>query len=89
MRRLSELRLLHHFITSVSPTLPTSHPEQQPNIWATSVVDLALQPEYTFLLHTVFAISALHWTVINSIAHSSFDEDDPWSCPSMNGVPDE
>ena len=87
MRRLSELRLLHHFINNVSPTLPTSFPDLQPNMWATSVVDLALQPENAFLLHAVFAISALHWTVINSLNTSTID--DPWTPPNMDSPPDE
>ena len=90
MRRLSELRLLHHFITNVAPTLPTSHPDQVPSMWATSVVDLALQPENAFLLHAIFAIAALHWTVINSL-HTIENgiENDPWTPPCMSSAPDE
>lgn len=52
----NELELLHHFTISTAMTLTVR--EDQEQIWQVSVPQLALQ--YSFLMHGIFAISALH-----------------------------
>ena len=60
-RRLLELRLLHHFLTVVEPTLSGQYDTEIRKAWTVRVPVMAIQ--HPFLLNAVLATAALHLAV--------------------------
>lgn len=57
-RRQLELRLLHHFTFSVTPTFPYANHPDTAYTWNVAAVELGF--EYPFLLNAILALAALH-----------------------------
>jgi hypothetical protein len=57
-RRLLELQLLHHYITEVTPTFPSSCYKEVVDVWTGYAVSLALH--HSFLLNAILSLSTLH-----------------------------
>jgi hypothetical protein len=72
-RRLLELQLLHHFISVVSFTFPSSNLQAARDVWTIFAVNLSFKQPV--LLNAIFAIATLHLLNGASIASRFFAED--------------
>jgi hypothetical protein len=68
-RRLLEIRLMHHFVTStVNEGFLSAHDEAISELWAKHAPIEALK--YPFLMNVILSIAALHITKINPSEHN-------------------
>jgi Fungal Zn(2)-Cys(6) binuclear cluster domain/Fungal specific transcription factor domain len=80
-RRLLEMQLLHHFISVIVPTLPSSCNECISNIWTKDAISLAFH--HPFLLNTILALSALHLSRESLGPHKNFSSEPEPPAPSI------